>query len=120
MAYHPLNLALRFVLELAMLAALARWGYRQSGGAWIAAAALVFVAASVWGIFNVPGDPSRSGSAPVVVSGSVRLALELALFALASWALIGSGAERAGVALIVITLLHYAVSWERIIWLLQR
>ena len=35
------------------------------------------IIAVVWGTFAVPDDPSRSGAAPIVVAGFVRLAIEL-------------------------------------------
>ncbi len=60
---HPLNLAVRFALELAALAALAAWGWSltDSWWRWATAAGLVLIAAFVWGTFAVPGDPSRGG-----------------------------------------------------------
>jgi len=67
MSLHPISLALRFLLELAALIALGLWGAHQAGIA--LALALPATAAALWGIFAVPGDPSRSGKAPVPVSG---------------------------------------------------
>lgn len=78
---HPINLALRFALELSALAALGAWGWGRGSG-WTAAAlaiGLPLAAAVVWGTFAVIGDPSRSGKAPVPVPGPVRLALEVAV-----------------------------------------
>ena len=69
------NLGLRFGLELAALAGFGIAAWRLADGAWRWAAAIgVPLAAAVfWGVFNVPGDPSRSGEAPVVVPGVVPL-----------------------------------------------
>ena len=86
MSNHPLNLAFRFLLELAGLAAMGYWGWQQGSG-WVrfAAAVLVPLAASVlWGTFRVPDDP---GKAPVPVPGFVRLLLEAAFFGFAAWGL---------------------------------
>ena len=93
MATHPLNLAVRFVLELAALYALGLWGWRHGDGVWrfVIAAAIPLIAAALWGTFAVPGDPSRSGSAPVPVAGVLRLALELGFFAAATLALYDLG-----------------------------
>ena len=87
MAYHPINLAVRLLLEFAALAAMAYWGWRQADGVlrFVLAIGIPLVAAALWGTFAVPDDPSRSGKAPVPVSGIVRLALELAFFAFAVW-----------------------------------
>lgn len=82
----PWNLALRFGLELAALVGLAMGAWAVSAGwlGWVAAVLVPLVAASVWGLFNVLDDPSRSGKAPVEVSGWIRLWLELLI--------LGSGA----------------------------
>ncbi|MEX2373053.1 MAG: DUF2568 domain-containing protein, partial [Dehalococcoidia bacterium] len=77
------NLGLRFLLELAALAGLGLAGWRLAPAPWnwLAVIALPVLAAALWGVFNVPGDPSRSGSAPVIVPGGLRLAVEfLVLF----------------------------------------
>ncbi|MDJ0628729.1 MAG: YrdB family protein [Rhodobacter sp.] len=119
---HPANLALRFALELAALAGVGWlvWGATQG---WLRPVAAVLTAATVgtlWTVFNVPGDPSRSGAAPVTVPGIVRLVLELAILlggALA-WHLAGHSAIGATVATLVV--LHYALSTGRIAWLLSQ
>ena len=118
MANHPLNLALRFVLELAALAGLAALGWTLGGEGWrlLPAIAVPFVAAAAWGTFRIPNDPGR---APVPISGPVRLALEAAVFAggVAGFAVAGQGA----VALLVgaVTGLHYLASYDRVIRLLR-
>jgi hypothetical protein len=67
---HPLNAALRFVLELRMLAALAYWGYRRDDPIlrWVLMIAVPLAAIVPWGVFAVPGDPSRSGET-VIATG---------------------------------------------------
>jgi hypothetical protein len=69
------------------------------------------------GTFRVDNDP---GKAPVRVPGVVRLALELAYFAFAVWALFDAGATTAGWILGAAVFVHYLISYDRIIWLLKR
>jgi len=80
---------------------------------------LPLVAAVLWGTFAVPDDPSRSGQAPVPTSGILRLLLELSFFAFATFALIASQQASSGWALAIVTLFHYAISYERTPWLIK-
>jgi hypothetical protein len=117
------NLGLRFVLELAALAGFAYGGWHLFPGpfAGLVAAIVAFgLAATVWGVFNVPGDPSRNGKAPVAVPGWVRLALELVVFVggAACWAL--AGAPVVAAVLIALLLVHLAFSGGRLRWMRQR
>ena len=93
MGSHPVNLAIRFLLELAALLATGVWGWRQSDGwpRFILALGVPLVAAVLWGTFAVPDDPSRSGKAPVAIPGIIRLLIELGIFAFATWALYDEG-----------------------------
>lgn len=119
---HPLNLALRFGLELASLVALG-YAARRSSAGWAGTLAMVLVplvAATLWGLFNVPGDPSRSGKAPVVVPGALRLTLELGFFATATFALVRTEQRTLALLLGLTTVVHYALSLDRIKWLLAR
>jgi hypothetical protein len=122
MGSHPANLAFRFLLELAALIAFGVWGWSLSVGAmrFVAALAAPIAAAAIWGLFNVPGDPSRSGAAPVPVKGVVRLTGELTFFALAAWAFAAAGHAGLGVALAIAVAIHYAISYDRIAWLIAR
>lgn len=117
-----LNLAYRFLLELGILAALAYWGW-QLGGRDLAgvglAALFVAAAATAWGIFAVPDDPSRSRRAPVPVPGALRLVLELGLIGLAAYGVWAAGSRAAGETLLTAAGLHYALTWDRIAWLLR-
>jgi len=121
MGSNPLNLTLRFVLELSALVSFGYWGWTQheDPARWLWAIGLPLVAAIIWGTFAVLGDPSRSGQAPVPTPGILRLILELAIFTIAVIALIGSQQVNAGWILAAATLLHYAISYDRIIWLLK-
>lgn len=122
MGSNPINLAVRFLLEICALLSLGLWGWQRSDGLlrFLLAIGLPLIAAVVWGVFAVPGDPSRSGEAPVPVPGMVRLGLELALFACAVWALSSAGYIGLSRALGVVTVLHYAVSYDRLWWLVKQ
>lgn len=119
MAQNPLNLAVRFLLELVALVAIGFWGWSWGNGAlrYLLAIGGPLLAAVVWGVFAVPGDRSRSGEAPVPVPGWVRLLLELALFAFATWGLYDAGATLLAWILGGVVVVHYAVSYDRILWL---
>jgi len=122
MSSNPINLALRFMLEMAALFALGYWGWTQHDGIWrfVWGLGLILFAAVVWGTFAVPEDPSRSGKAPVPVPGAVRLVIELVFFAAGTWAFIAADRPLWGFALGILTVIHYALSYDRIIWLLKR
>jgi len=115
------NLALRFGLEVAAIAGLTASAWRLTSGPmrWIALAAVPVGVAVVWGTFNVVGDPSRSGSAPVEVAGSVRLTIELAILGGSAAALVAVGRTGIGAGLGTLILIHYAASTPRIDWLLN-
>lgn len=116
------NLALRFGLELVALAglALAAWNVTSGAMRWIAVVAVPVGAATAWGVFNVLGDPSRSGSAPIEVSGSTRLAIELLILGAGAAALALAGQPAVGVGFAVLVTAHYVASRDRIDWLLHR
>jgi hypothetical protein len=122
MGSHPINLALRFVLELAALGAMTFWGWRATTGGlrFVLAAAIPIVAAILWGVLAVPDDPSRSGSALFATPGAVRLVFELAFFGFAVWALYAVGQVKLAAILGVVVIIHYAFSYDRITWLLTR
>lgn len=119
---HPVNLALRFVLELAALVGLGFLGASLdvSGWQWVAAGALPILGAAVWGVFAVPDDPSRSGAAPVPVAGVVRLSLELVVLVLGGLGFLAAGLPIVGWGLFGLILVHYLLSVDRIGWLLTR
>ena len=121
MGSHPANLALRFLLELAALAGLGFLGYLLSFGwpRFLLAAALPVAAAAIWGAFAVPDDPSRSGNAPVPVAGWLRLAIELAIFGLGIAGL-ATASKTAALSVLVLVIIHYLLSVDRIRWLLAR
>jgi hypothetical protein len=120
MSQNPINLAVRFLLEIIALITLGALAKAQFPGALgsILMIVLPTFAAVVWGTFNVPDDPSRSGKAPVPVPGIVRLLIELDIFGTATWALFSLNPTY-GWIFGLVTLAHYALSYDRIAWLLK-
>jgi len=141
MSVHPLNLALRFLLELVALGAMGYWGWTQQDGAWrwIAALGIPLIAAVVWASFRVPGDQERMAQSframtpavaeavpgpgeqkrgAVAVPGVVRLLIEAVFFGGAVALLALADQPRAALIFGVVIVLHYALSYDRIAWLL--
>jgi hypothetical protein len=116
---HPINLGVRFLLELSILASLGYWGWTEHDGIWrfLWGAGLPLAAAILWGTFRVPNDP---GDAPVQVPGLVRLLLELALFGAAVGLLVAADRSVTATVLGAVVVLHYAVSYDRVAWLLRQ
>lgn len=115
---HPVNLTVRFLLEILMLVILGYWGWHLGSG-WLSYVLVVvfpLFAAVLWGVFRIPNDPK---SAPVAIPGVARLLLELILFGLAAWALRSMGYLNESIALAVVVIIHYAVSWDRTWVMLQ-
>ena len=82
-----LNLALRFLLELCMLAALAYWGYHAGDGLLmqlVLAVGAPLVAAVIWGLFIAPRASRR-------LADPARLLLELVLWVAAAVGLAAAG-----------------------------
>lgn len=119
MGSHPINLAVRFLFELAALLTVGVWGWRQ-GVRFALTFGIPIILAAIWGTFAVPDDPSRSGSAPIAIPGIIRLAIELSIFALATWALHDLGAARFSWIFGIIVAVHYIFSYDRIIWLVRQ
>ena len=119
---HPLNLMIRFLLEIAAFSAVGIWGWKQAAD-WsrcLWAVLLPILLMTVWGVFAVPNDPSRSGNATIPISGWLRLILELGIFGCAAWALYDLGFHLTVLIFGIICLLHYIVSYDRILWLLKQ
>lgn len=75
----------------------------------------------MWGTFNVPGDPSRGGGAPMPVSGRARLLIEFAYFSIGAGALAISGVSVwVTAAFVGAVVVHYVLSLDRVGWLLTR
>ena len=119
---HSINLALRFFLEIAALSGFGVFVWSLFDGKWryLALVIALGVLMALWGIFAVPGDPSRSGGAPIPVPGILRLMLELVILLGGAYAYYQSGYSLPAAALTILVILHYALSGERIMWLLQQ
>jgi hypothetical protein len=122
MGSHPINLTIRFLLELAALLAMGVWGWQQSQGwvRFVLALGISIIVAVVWGVFAVPNDPSRSGTAPIAVPGILRLTIEIIVFVLAIWALYDLGYTRTSWILGLVVVIHYSTSYDRILWLIRQ
>ena len=122
MGSNPINLALRFILEIAGLVALGWWGWNQAEGflRFVLTLGIPLAAAVLWSTFAVPEDPSRSGRALVPVAGMIRLILELAFFASATWALFDNGARAFAWIFGLAVLIHHIISYDRISWLIRQ
>lgn len=121
MGSHPINLVFRFLLELTALAVFGIWGWQLNDGwtRFVLVLAIPILAAALWGIFAVPNDPSRSGVAPVPVPGFIRLVLELAFFALATYMVYDLGYLNLCAMFGAAVVIHYLLSYDRVLWLLQ-
>ena len=120
MGSNPINLALRFLLELWAMFAMGYWGWMYGEG-WLSfflAIGIPVIAAACWGTFAVPDDPSRSGRSPIAIPGILRILLELAIFTIAVWALNDVGLLGLSWALGILVTVHYLGSYDRIRWLI--
>lgn len=122
MGSHPINLMLRFLLELASLIIMGIWGWNQTENWYsvVLAIGIPMIAATVWGIFAVPKDPSRSGKAPYPVAGSVRLIIEFLFFTFAAWALYDIGKSTLSLIFGFLVIGHYVLSYDRLSWLMNQ
>lgn len=122
MGSHPINLTVRFLLELSALVAMGIWGWKQGDGflQYILMIGIPVLAATIWGTFAVGDDPSRSGKAPVPVPGILRLIIELVFFGFAIWALHDTNFSNLSLIMGILVVIHYIVSYDRITWLINR
>jgi len=100
----PANLALRFLLELALLAALGLWGARAGATGLLSAILAVaapLAAAILWGAFVSP-------KARFLIGWQARLGVEIALFGAAIAGLAVSGFPKLAVALAAAAAFHEA------------
>ncbi len=122
MSQNPINLAVRFLLEIAALVAIGYWGWAQHTGTlrYALVIGLPLLAAFLWGTLRVPKDASANGKAPVPVPGALRLLLELTFFGFATWGLFDAGAAPAAWVFGGTALIHYLISYDRIVWLVRQ
>jgi len=121
MEVNSINLVVRFILEMSGLITLGVWGWDKGDGIFkfILALGVPIIAATIWGVFAVLDDPGRSGNAPIIVPGVIRLILELTFFILVVWALFVMRHSMLG-WLFGAIVVHYLVSYERVSWLLRQ
>jgi len=121
MGSHPINLAIRFLLEIIALISIGAWGWSKADGInrYLLAIGLPILIGIVWGVFAVPNDPSRSGKTVVVTSGIVRLVIEFLIFTIATFAIFNTGQQKIGYAFALIVIIHYVISYDRVLWLLK-
>jgi hypothetical protein len=122
MSKHPLNLAIRFILEVIAIITFGIWGFGLSDSWSRILLAILFplVFALLWGVFAVPNDPSRSGKTVVATPGIIRLFLELALFGSSIWMQLDLQHPKLALIIWIALVLHYIFSYDRIIWLLKQ
>lgn len=112
------NLVFHFILEICALAAVVYWGLKTGDGLLLKillGIGLPLIMATAWGTFRVPNDP---GSAPVVIPGTLRLALELVVMAIATWSLAASDRGTLAWVFGLAVILNYGLMYDRILWLL--
>jgi hypothetical protein len=119
---HPINLALRFLLELVAIFAFGFWGNSLAGDGTRILLAIFFpmLFAVLWGVFAVKGDPSRSGKTVVHTPGIIRLVLELGLFGAAAWMMLDLDYSLIALIFGSAVVIHYFSSFDRIAWLLKQ
>jgi hypothetical protein len=119
---HPINLALRFLLELIAIITYGYWGYSllEAGTRILLAILFPILFAVLWGVFAVRDDPSRSGKTVVQTPGIIRLLLELGLFGVAAWMLLDLDHTLIALIFGVAVVVHYFLSFDRIAWLLKQ
>lgn len=119
MSNNPLMLGIRFLLELVAWYLAGYWGYAVGEGPvrYVLMLLLPAVLAAIWGVFRVPNDP---GNAPVAVRGFVRLLVEFFVFGVAAFALFDLQMGAYAWVFIIVLVLHYILSYDRVIWLLKQ
>ncbi len=122
MGNHPVNLAVRFVLELIAFFFPGFWIWKTLTE-WYQYPLMILLpilVAAIWGIFAVPNDPSRSGKTVIAVPGILRLLLELSIFTFGTWTIYKSSYNNSAWIFAIVVFLHYLFSYDRIRWLLKQ
>jgi Protein of unknown function (DUF2568) len=98
----PINLALAFLLELALLAAFAYWGFQTGSSTLVKillGIGLPLLVALIWGIFMAPNSTRH-------LQGGAYLALKALLFGLGVAALMAAGRTTLGVLFAVVVVIN--------------
>lgn len=122
MSNNPLNLLLRFVQEIIALVVVSYWGFQSYQGIarYLMGIGAPLFMATIWGVFAVSGDPSRSGKTVVDTPGPIRLLIELAFFTVATFAFYQTGNIMYVYVYAGSVVLHYVLSYDRVFWLFTR
>lgn len=118
MAYNPVNLALRFLLEMAALFFTGRYFYLEGNTVFTVITPLAMM--TLWAVFAVPGDRSRSGKTVISIDGRLRLFMETLFFALPVILLWKQDDHLLSMIFGLLIIIHYIFSLDRIQWLLQQ
>jgi hypothetical protein len=120
-SYHPLNLALRFGLEVTGLYVFATRTYAnfESPFNWVSAILVTLIAGAVWGVFKVPGDRTSNGKALVPINGVLRFILEFTFFFVAIFLLVLDESYWFTGIFGFLIFFHYLFSLDRFVWLLK-
>jgi hypothetical protein len=121
MSNNPLNLVLRFLLELFALGSIGYWSWTNFSGVFQYIFVVLFpvCTAAVWGLFRTPGEPFAHQKVVVPVKGFVRFTIEILFFGFACWGLFNSNVGTTGYIFTAIVSIHYLISYNRIIRLLK-
>jgi hypothetical protein len=121
LAYNPLFLGLRFLLEVFALVCYAVWGWRRVPGPLrvVAAIAVPVAMAMLWGNFATAGDEARSGETAFDTPGPLRLLLELAVLGGAWAALRDIGARQVARYYLIVLVVYHIFAYDRVWWLLS-
>ena len=116
------NLFLRLGIELMALGGILA-GASAAATSWLRWLLVVtgpLAAVTLWGVFNVPDDPTRSGEAPIRVTGWVRLFIELAVLGAGLWGWWSSGRVAISLVYALAVGVHHATSLPRLCWLVAQ
>jgi hypothetical protein len=110
------GLALRALMELAIVAGCGWWGYVTAG--LTAGIALALLAAALWALPVTPGDPGHQRGL-IRIPGPLRLVIEAALIGLGAAAIWTAWNRAAAETLLTVALIDAVFTWDRLRWLLR-
>ena len=115
---HPINLAVRFALEIVLLIIFSCWGWSKFNGfnKSLLGIGLPLLVAVIWAVFRVKGDP---GKAIVAIPGWLRLLFEIIVFVSGAYLLFQLQMNKWAYLFIIVSLLHYIISYDRTVWLFK-
>ena len=121
MSQNPINLAVRFILEIIALIALGYGGWHAGEGLlrYLLAIGLPLLMAYLWGAYRTPNEPHHPQHTTRPIPGWARLLLEAVTFGGGAWGFFSTGATTWGWLFVAVVLVHYALSYDRVAWLLR-